>query len=383
MKLPHPTLWLQHLLSGLEPEARDLDRLIDECGPEGEHHDFKSGLVATWKPTDPKNAPALLRKYVSGFANSDGGFLVIGYNEKAKQVDGFKPPGGGSAHDWATRTLSDLYLSPSPRIRVVAYDGARLAPGIKAPVDVLIVTAERASVLVPCREGPRWMYFLRLGDSTLEVPSYLAADLLLGRRSRPTLAIRGAPEVDGVRGVAVDLGTDPNPNLSSGNTLVYPLTLRVVVANEGFLSGEDVRVGAIGWTIHYARRREPTSFLRTRIEPRQPAPRLVDQEEDLNWRLAHTYYPDGPRATPVMVRPFESQVFDLVDRPFCVPIARGATARSLIELALYAIARDSEPWWFQLKVRLAFDVTSRSWEAAAELEPCGSRLPIVSWAQEP
>jgi schlafen family protein len=366
MKPPRATVWLQDLLSGKQPEPQDLERLIDECGPESEHHDYKSGLVGSWKPTDPKNAPALLRKYVSGFANSDGGFFVIGYNEKAQQVDGFKPPGGGSAHDWATRTLSDLYLSPAPRIRVVRYDGPRLRPSVKGPVDVLIVTSERASVLVPCREGSRWIYYLRLGDSTLEAPPYLVADLLLHRRARPTL---GIPR----DGVVVQF--DLNQAGSIHGAPVYRLAFFVTVANEGFIAAEGVRVGVLAWSVQYERLREPTSFLRTRVEAWEPDPRIPGAERDVEWRLAHTYFPE---IHGVEIQPFASYTFDLVDRQPSMAMRSGQIIRpGTAEIALYAIARNSEPWWFQLRtdIRLRENASRETVTA----EPCGTRVPVISW----
>ena len=52
---------------------------------------------------------------------------------------------------------------------------------------MLAITVVRAPSLVPCVESRALKYFFRIGDSTLEIPQYLIADLVLGRRQHPLL----------------------------------------------------------------------------------------------------------------------------------------------------------------------------------------------------
>jgi len=59
----------------------------------------------------------IIRKWISGFANSDGGILIVGVNEPADKNEPRKITaceariGGQTPEEWATRCLSLLQLA--------------------------------------------------------------------------------------------------------------------------------------------------------------------------------------------------------------------------------------------------------------------------------
>src|SRR5262245_57950420 len=85
-----------------------------------------------------------IRKYISGFANGDGGVLIIGLNDdKPRSVAPCEPNiGDQPLHEWALRCLRDMtgYFSPLPRCHVIEHS--------KGPV--LAIAIPRAPTLVPC-----------------------------------------------------------------------------------------------------------------------------------------------------------------------------------------------------------------------------------------
>jgi hypothetical protein len=147
--------------------------------------DFKSGKELAERAPKPQQT---LRQYVSGFANADGGILLVGYDEgdekrgRPPAIDGAKAPGGGTLYNWASDVLAEL---PLARGRIVV---ASTPSG-----DVLLIATSRSRSLVYCMESRRAVYYLRLGHRTHEMPQSLVTDLLIGRRSEAE--IRARPRV--------------------------------------------------------------------------------------------------------------------------------------------------------------------------------------------
>lgn len=161
--------------------ARAIDSLIASKRVEGQWIEFKAGQLFKTEGA----AKDEIRRQISGFANAEGGVLVLGVTEPdpltgLRTVDGC-PPVGGNAHDWVSRVLQDV---PTARPRVhppVAVNGK----------SVLVIAVDRAPVIVPCPAKRGVVFYLRIGDSTHEVPGWLEADLVLGRRQRPHLTVEG------------------------------------------------------------------------------------------------------------------------------------------------------------------------------------------------
>src|SRR5262249_16391477 len=122
---------------------------------------------------DVDRAAAMLRQYVSGFANADGGVLVVGYDsETTKQIDGAKAPGKSTLKEWAGSVVGTLPIAAPRLVSVSTPQG-----------DVLLVATQRSRVLVPCNVAGRQVYYYRFGHSTSEMPQSLLFDLQLGRRA--------------------------------------------------------------------------------------------------------------------------------------------------------------------------------------------------------
>jgi hypothetical protein len=119
------------------------------------------------------------------------------------------------------RSLSIL-LPQQPRIRCIDHAAGR----------VLLVGVARAPSLVPCVEASETLYYMRIHRSTVHLPEIVAADLLTGRRQRPSIEL-------GFRRGASDVG--PNH---------FRLHLDLLVRNVGLIWLADFRVGGIALAHH-------------------------------------------------------------------------------------------------------------------------------------
>ena len=142
----------------------------------------KSSDNKTGEPGKPYKAAAVLRKWVAGFANADGGLLVIGVSEGTKAVTGLGGTCGAvrkNPSEWAGHALSQLawQLDPPPRIEVVDHPDGQ----------VLLIDVGRSRGLVGCSENGQVIHYVRFGESTLAMPAHLVSDLVTGRRSEPRL----------------------------------------------------------------------------------------------------------------------------------------------------------------------------------------------------
>lgn len=420
---PHPQVfardWLDRLLAGsFHPGATDLDELVKICGDdEGLYHEFKPGA-------DPSSgarldAADILRKYVAGFANSDGGFVVFGYYQKQRVFDGFKASGGGKLIEWATRAIQQLAanLSPPPRILAVPYP---LTAG--QLVEILIVAVRRAPALVPIIRGGRPQFYFRMGDSTVEVPTYhtigvpeyLIADVLLGRRQRPWL-LPSAPTF------TVELKHDRR---LGGNVYAHEATIGVTLENQSLVFAEAVTAGIVSWSLDLqqipparpkrassteALMLEPISLIRpsmdapdfTRrrpapvpqslhayIEVAPPEPNTREQWRD-PWRTVHAPAWRGLReldlppfaVTELTFGRLVLPVFECTEEREVPPedelerhhwaLRRG---RVRLQMALYVVARAGEPQWFDVDIVYGHEALPR---AAEELKSPSRRANLT------
>src|SRR5688572_3703220 len=103
---------LEMLSSGEDFSAETLDLLLRERISEDQFLEYKHGAELK-----KGNASKEIRKYVSGFANSQGGIYIIGVDEEF-EVTGCVAPGGGDLAEWAARCLNPIaqYFSLPPRL---------------------------------------------------------------------------------------------------------------------------------------------------------------------------------------------------------------------------------------------------------------------------
>lgn len=182
--------------------------------------DYKRGSFLT-KPR--RERAAEIRRMVSGFANAEGGVLLIGVagDEETDEgtrweVTGCDPRDVGARdadglREWVESVVRDLapHILPFPRVEVPVHPE-------KGPV-VVIATHRTAANLVPCLESEGITYYLRIGSSTPPMPPYLHADLMLGRRQHVDVEVSGTFEVSttdpSVFLLRLDLHVD-NPGIS-------------------------------------------------------------------------------------------------------------------------------------------------------------------------
>jgi hypothetical protein len=401
MKPSRARAWLDNILAGLEPDAAELDQLIDDCGPENLHHDYKSGAELS----NIEKGGRTLRQYAAGFANADGGMLLVGV-AKDGRIDGCKRPGGQLLPEWAARALAPQvpYFSPQPRMFVVPYAGRRRqANAARGPAEVLIIAVQRSSALVPCIEGSREVFYFRMGDSTLAADNYLLADLILGRRSHPAFDIH---ELRFHEWSAVPDET----SVSSSFTHARLLILQMEIDNRSLVFAEHVRAGLLTWMLATAPSRSAPRSLLSSVTVR-PTPQHYphDPRWDPPWMLAHlpVFNADQGAGFPVHLGAFERSAthrvgelalpvpcdvweqFDVVRTPAdtsnqAAVLRHQASlrGRARLDAALYVVARGTTPTWFQVTVRYQAGTTEVVQPVTPDrlvLEHVGTGSPLVSW----
>lgn len=339
--MPSPEELLHRMLAGTAPTEADIDHLLEHHLKEGQHHDFKSGQEAQ-KPDKGKNT---LLRWTAGFANAEGGLLILGVDETAEKVDGFSPAiRGPSVDQWASDILiGNLgpFLHTAPRCFTVNHtDGP-----------VLVIATARSPSLTYYFEGKRQVYPLRVGHSTFDMPESLVADILHSRRQHPVIQLSvsevygEAHPVDDGKRQALDLRIDFSlENL----TLVYPCT---------------VVVGVIGYSYDSEPRQLP-STIREQVDFAE-----VGDFDAIKWSVRHTKA--------------QSSNGELIDLP---PLdVRGARAKHIaiapyhsrfLSFAVYVLPLGSFPQWHQLDLTIAHAQPGRLSERH-QISRMGARPPSV------
>lgn len=357
--------FLELALSGEELTAAHLDALKTEQVKEDESIDYKSGAILK----DRKKAARTVREYLSGFANSDGGVLVIGIEEvdkKPSAITGCDAKDvGGDLGGWAARCVTELgaYFSPFPRFMAVEHSG----------VEVLVCAVARSYNMVPVIEEGRPAYHFRLGDQMLRAPDYLLADLLLGRRARPILEVRGW--------VINNISVAPARN-GWGDDLLFHV--QVDLENAGLVWAENSKWGVIQESI------VPSDFMR------QPLPSYLHTAVDCDpiesreggklWKSGWQFHRGGDIR---LEKPFD--VDSAIFRPH-IPLAYGgAFAPYKWHAAMYLMAKNSAPVWYQITLSIDSELLPhlnrpkgprlpRDWEGFSITKVHNAR-PVVGWIQ--
>lgn len=188
------------------PEAKKelkeahLQSLIEREVPEG--------LSLDYKGADSLSKPVELSKYPSGFANSNGGILIVGLATTKKTKNGPDVP---------TRIAGTKTTAHSMQwFQNVVLDPIRPALG---GVDVRMVETEKGNVFVvevAQSETPPHMaadrrYYFRTGDRTLPMEHYMITDYMGRRRRavlRPELHITSRDETGTILGFELQVYND-------------------------------------------------------------------------------------------------------------------------------------------------------------------------------
>jgi hypothetical protein len=183
---------LEHLIEGGELTRTHVDELLATRAPESQFLEFKSAAKLEEERRKGNAMPGrFVRKYVTGFANAQGGVLLLGLAEQDVHGPNRRLELGPmtAEHDWFVEKLPN-YLNvipggmyPPPILRFCDVDGGR----------VLAIAIARGYRLNPVIEdNQRTVYYLRIFDQTLEISPSLIEDLLVGRRAQPVLGLEVA-----------------------------------------------------------------------------------------------------------------------------------------------------------------------------------------------
>lgn len=359
--------FLQRVLSGVTITAADIDKLLAEHVEEDQHLDYKSGQVfdkssnrAT--PGHPNTFAGKIRQHVSGFANAEGGVLVIGVGERPNWTN---PTTGQEEPDpHHTRKVDGVHRVTQEQLLRRTRDALQvLHPSLSVPFRlqavehhnglVLIVAVPRSDTLVVTVEAQRVIHYLRMHDSTVHAPAFLVEDLMLGRRRKCSVQL--TPE-------SFDLQWD-----ESRDHVAILLSIRL--KNTGLAWMDNPRVGVIAhndqntlndWIVLF---RELVGIM-PHLDVRNDNSMAILPE----WtRLSADELPaDG-------IGPIDSVVFRTDPaKPICLAWAR----TSWIGAALCVVSRDQPVLWFQLLMHVdrdGEDTKSQWW-----IIPCGDKRPVVA-----
>lgn len=322
--------FLARVLAGAVIAPAEIDALLEARVEEDLSLDYKSGLIL--KKHDgkallghPKTFEGKIRKHIAGFANGEGGVLIMGVNEpvkrrnphthewerdpaKLRDVDGLVGMGPERARELAAEAVKRLRPSLSVSIRVQAVEHMK---GL-----VLLVAVPRSDSLVIAVENEQAVHYLRMHDETVHAPGYLVEDLVLGRRRRPVIrASAGETEVLWE---------------SSGRA---NLRLRLQFDNEGFTYADAPMVGVV-----YAAGSKSSASMAADLASRV---RLVPHPE----LSVIAHHPHPQLLTDGALAPFQTLRFEVRLR---LPVS--LNQRYLWSAAVYFVSRQGLPEWYQVRV---------------------------------
>ena len=250
--------------------------------------------------------------------------------------------------EWLGRVLSDVMAKTRVAWKVVAVEGK----------DVLVVAANRAEQLIRVYEKRNLVCHLRVGPTTVPIPETLFADLALGRRAKPDLALE-QPLVGG--------------GIDSGG--LY-LNVNFFVHNQGLLWVPDFAAAWCG----YGRSGSRASGSLTRLLDLKPTVRndLAPIVGDFNLFVRDAIYGGWKNRSddkPTKVKPFDllklgQKIVGLLATNESGPWAWYA--------AIMVLAMNGAPIWAQLAVHGKAGVpgAARAWPL-----PPGTP-PVLAWFED-
>lgn len=371
--------FLELAMSGEEITPVHLDSLVAERVREDEYIEYKSGAIFQ---KSNKDLSRMIRQYMSGFANSDGGVLIIGVEEdkqktrlgafesRPTKVDGCNDRRiSGDLASWAAECVKDIgaRFSPLPRFRVVAH-----------PVgEVLVCAVWRSYNLVPVYEDGREVHYLRIGEHMQAASDFLVADLRLGRRARPSLEVRNAY----VRNLSRVTMQPDRMQIFLQFDLVAEVENTGLVWAEGSRYGVVV-VGSAEWV--GSPPKIPIS-LNEYIDLQ-----AVQLQVGAVWRDGRPFVFRGARS---LEKPFDTAV---IEHTLQVPLVHYGKVHSYVWRAgMFLLARDCPPVWYQIDLRIdrALNELLRpprqdlpglppDWEGFS-IRRVTSERPVVGWIRLP
>lgn len=357
---------LDLVMSGRNLTPNDIDDLLRRKVKEDQHLDYKHG-----KELQKKNPCSVIREYLTAFANSDGGLLIVGIDESTWSVTGATAPGAIPLNEWAKSCVLDLsaYFSPLPKFDVINHrDGM-----------VLVAATARAASLVPDVQGRRMLWHLRIHDSTVTVPEYLLADLVLGRRQHPNLVITDW------HFIKVRLQEHTVDRFAGDYILALQPQFRV--ENLSFSWMDDIRMGIISYNHSLLGTLDPNRYLMSYVEDVGVDGQFFVCDHHLgHYELKKSNQQQGPFALTHFQLPLAE--------PFTIPLRRHNHwfTPYLWQAAIYLATKDSPPIWYQIELRVSSDLLTVTAQDGREelnvrkdeffvVERTAQEQPKVGWTQ--
>lgn len=327
---------LEHLLANRPFSAADLAAFLKvRASDEGLHLDFKDGKELT---KSRKERNFTLKKYVSAFANSDGGVLVYG-------VEDPKPPApkslapvtpdtegglGEALERWASSVIAPWsgQLGIVPRLVSVDVTGGK----------VLLVAVARAPALISTRgKNDEEVFFFRIDDDARPSYPFLVSDLVLGRRQAPRFVVEPW-------GAKVGLIDAPRASTTPAQ-LTVRTDLHFLIKNESLVTAHRTVIGLVAFSFNPSR--PPASTVLEAyldIDPDGVPDFYFPLQHAPSWRGATD---DNTKASATL-RAF-SMASAQLDGPWRAP--RTETVEPVTWCAaLYLVAEGCAPQWFQVEL---------------------------------
>jgi hypothetical protein len=317
---------LEKLLSDHKISPRELDNLLQAQILEDLYLEYKHGDELK----SQKKARKTIRQYLSGFANSAGGILIIGIDEGSWSVTGCKAPGGHELTKWASDCLTPIAanFNPRPRFHVVNHPMG----------DVLVCATDRAWSLIPSVESGEIAYYFRFHDKTLDNktlrgPDYLINDLLLGRRKFPYLVLTGCS--------LTELEIDQMPHQEvDGLNIDFRLCFRI--ENQGLEWADHVKAGVLSVIRH------PHHHINNQLLYYVD---VKDVDKGIYSGVCGLNHATSTGSDPVLIEPFIFKEFNTKRHSIPVRILNTWFDYTW-KAALYIIAKDTPPIWYQINLKV-------------------------------
>jgi hypothetical protein len=351
---------LDMVMSGRGITATELDELLTNRVGEDLFLDYKHGNELR----DRKKGSATIRQYLTGFANSAGGVLLIGIDQASWSVTGCVAPGGGDLAEWAASCITQLtpFFSPMPRFQIVNHPDGQ----------VLLAAASRSLGLISCVESSERVYYFRMHDETLSnktvrAPEYLVTDLLLGRREQPYLYIAdlGFGQLGRRKGKE-----EPTTDIEFG--------LDFHAENQNISWASDTILGIVAMAKSIQGRLYPRgSHLLSYIDIQEPDGAL----SVVHHEIGHTHVKMNEFG-PFDVNQFANFAI------YTVPLRWHETWYSYTwKAAAYILSRSTPPQWYQIELEIntaLLTLISQHPEQVRDekllrIEPMVGQRPVVGW----
>jgi hypothetical protein len=196
---------------------------------------------------------------------------------------------------------------------------------------VLTIAVARGPTLVPCVDAKELKYFFRIGDSTIQAPEYLIADLVLGRRQHSLLDLFPLPIKEGHEELKSRDGQDNIPAWSA----VFSFR----VENLSLATADDVQIGVVSWSLFQGATEEINRHLRSYLDI---CDINIQSSMSSHFHLVHRSSISAGKK--FYLDPFQKLTIGNIG-PFYFP--RQFSAQVLG--AVYIIAKGAPPIWFQLE----------------------------------